>query len=397
MICTGNPINIRICQIQADPFSFSRKAHRSFLFLFLLILIIFSGCTKKPVGHLPEEALQRIGISPYEEADRLFRKDKYWLGGDGASSVDIGNGKVLWLFGDSFIGTGEHRDRHQSVMIRNSIAIQEGYDPVHATIHFYWHHKNNKPSPFFPCDENEYVWPADGIVIRGKLFIALMIINKGRNALGFEIKNWQCVSVEDHAIFPERWVISYLNMPEPPSGLPLVLSTFLVEKKYIYGFFTHTKTHDIYLGRWQINDFCDGNLMKLAWWSEKTHKWQRPDSKADGVSPILSGGQMEFTVEWHPFLKKYMLIQSEGFGNTAIGMRVAEKLTGPWSSFRPFFQTVKTNHPGIITYAAKSHPELDGASIVLTYAVNSLDFEEVLTNNQIYFPVFLKGMIHNEK
>jgi hypothetical protein len=37
------------------------------------------------------------------EADRLFHSDPRWLGADAAFSIDLGGGRVWWLFGDSFV------------------------------------------------------------------------------------------------------------------------------------------------------------------------------------------------------------------------------------------------------------------------------------------------------
>jgi len=80
----------------------------------------------------------------WPEADRLFHSYPRWLGADAAYSFDLGNQRVLWLFGDSFVGGLKWR---RSRMVRNSIAIQKGYDPSAASIRFYW---GGKLTFFFP-------------------------------------------------------------------------------------------------------------------------------------------------------------------------------------------------------------------------------------------------------
>ena len=40
---------------------------------------------------------------PWADADRMFRSSSEWLGGDSAFSIDLGNDRTLWLFGDSWI------------------------------------------------------------------------------------------------------------------------------------------------------------------------------------------------------------------------------------------------------------------------------------------------------
>ena len=49
------------------------------------------------------QALAGIDAEPWPEADELFRSDPHWLGSDDAYSIDLGDGRVLWLFGDTFI------------------------------------------------------------------------------------------------------------------------------------------------------------------------------------------------------------------------------------------------------------------------------------------------------
>jgi hypothetical protein len=46
------------------------------------------------------------------------------VGGDGASSVDLGDGRILWLFGDSWIDPAGPGVRQGARMVSNSVAIQ---------------------------------------------------------------------------------------------------------------------------------------------------------------------------------------------------------------------------------------------------------------------------------
>jgi hypothetical protein len=73
-----------------------------------------------------------IQATPWTEADALFRSDPRWLGSDGAYSIDLGDGRVLWLFGDTFISTSFLNTRRLAKMIRNSVGVQTGYEPSTA-------------------------------------------------------------------------------------------------------------------------------------------------------------------------------------------------------------------------------------------------------------------------
>ena len=46
-----------------------------------------------------------------------------WLGGDAAYSVRLGDGRSLWLFGDTFVGKPGASDRKGAAMIANSVAL----------------------------------------------------------------------------------------------------------------------------------------------------------------------------------------------------------------------------------------------------------------------------------
>ncbi|SHI65284.1 hypothetical protein SAMN05444280_104116 [Tangfeifania diversioriginum] len=53
---------------------------------------------------------QKKNINVTEIDNSIFKKDKYWRGADGAATIELGQGKILWLFSDTFIdqdGTGK--------------------------------------------------------------------------------------------------------------------------------------------------------------------------------------------------------------------------------------------------------------------------------------------------
>jgi len=109
-----------------------------FLSALLLAFLAFSiiSCSKKaPVGRTKPSF--ELHAQRWPEAEMLFKRDRYWLGGDGAYSLILGPGRVLWLFGDSFIGNGSSRDRKDAGIVRNTIAIQKGCDPAVSSAAFY--------------------------------------------------------------------------------------------------------------------------------------------------------------------------------------------------------------------------------------------------------------------
>jgi hypothetical protein len=76
---------------------------------------------------------QQMNVSfPNAERDSVhnsyFIRNKGWNGGDGAYSLPLPDGRILWSFGETFYGTvdsGRKRDGNKNVMVRNSFLIQE--------------------------------------------------------------------------------------------------------------------------------------------------------------------------------------------------------------------------------------------------------------------------------
>jgi hypothetical protein len=77
---------------------------------------------------------------------------------------------------------------------------------------------------------------------------------------------------------------------------------------------------------------------------------------------------------YNPYLRKYLAIHSLHRENKIV-MRVAERLTGPWSEPRIVYRPERVADTDLI-YAAKEHPELardNGQVIYVTY-VNSATY-----------------------
>lgn len=45
---------------------------------------------------------------------------------------------------------------------------------------------------------------------------------------------------------------------------------------------------------------------------------------------------------------------------------------------------------GVLVYAGKGHPELQGAQLVTTYASNSTSFATLVTDTSLYYPRFVR-------
>jgi hypothetical protein len=365
------------------------KKTLSLLFILSIAFFLLSGLTDE--SHKPAAPFQKQNIraSVWPEANEQFRKDGRWLGGDDAYTIDLGNGRILWLFGDSFIATDDSRDRKKAELVRNSVAIQQGYNPVSAEIRFYWGNINGNPSSFFSDSGNEWYWPGHGIMLEGKLIVFLMRICQKNDF--FDVSGWNAAMVENPAASPKNWIIKKLETPGSTFGITIGSATVMQQDGHIYAFSVDPlNDHPVFLVRWPIDEFTQGILKNPAWWTGKKGGWVRQSQLKSRPPPIFLGGQMEFSVHFDAQKKLFLQVQTKSFWDSDLTLRWSKNLTGPWSETISIYTPAESGIPEFAIYAGKAHPELAGADLIATYVVNTFDYDRLFEHDQIYYPVFLK-------
>ena len=352
-------------------------------------------------GFLPADALENTGpeATPicvearrWEAADRIFRSDPRWIGGDGATSIDLGNGRVLWLFGDSFIDLSGSGTRKTSTLVRNSIAVQTGYDPSLAEMAFFWKTDGSQPADFFPPAGDSWYWPASGIMVGKRLLIFLMEIRAAENELGFAVSGWKAVMVDNPRENPGRWNLIFLKSPQK-GDLIVGSGNPILEKGFLMVFAAAGSDRSVYLVRWPERFAIAGTLTRPEWWSGDETGWVEADHADTAPKSIIAAGQMEFTVEYLPEKNRYLQVQTLSILDPCVAASSAAEITGPWSPQACFYVPPEKGLPGNLIYAGKSHPILSGADMVFTYVVNSTKEEVLLNDMSVYFPIMLKGRI----
>ncbi len=322
-----------------------------------------------------------------EEVDNsFFRNDKFWRGADGAATIDLENGKILWLFSDTFIDTAGTGKRSNSVMINNTLAIQVGNELGKSKLSFYWKEEGNQPKSFFELPGKTWFWTGHGIVLNGKLLIFLFEEKSTTEGLGFETIGWTVAIIDNPNDDPKNWEIKYVKGPET-FGVIVGSSAVLKDGSYVYAFgVKEPGTHETYLLRFESNKLEKGDLSGMEWWVDNawtTKVYKEPKQDA------LFSGQTEFSVHFDKELGKFIQIQTYGFGVSSIGYRLADQLQGPWSD-PVIFYTPKLNHEKDFNYTANAHPELKSNGIWITYNINNFDFGQLVNDESIYFPRLVK-------
>jgi len=334
----------------------------------------------------------KIEAAPWPQADRLFRSDPLWLGGDAAFSVDLGHGRVLWLFGDSFIATKPGQTRRQAAFVRNSVAIETGYNPAHATIRFYSGHRLGKPASFVPNEDAEWFWPMRGIRLGNRLLLFYMreTANADKHSLGFQSVGWNAFMIDNPDAEPSQWKLRKLTGPEM-RGKMFIGMAVLRAGSFVYAFVLNDASHNAYLLRWPIDEAAAGRLSSPQWWCGAVEGWQQNPAHRQVVIPDAGS---EFSVQRDP-RGGFLHVAGKGFGASTVVIRHADHLEGPWSEPQMIYRPPESNAPHAFVYAEKAHPELRGADLIVTYAANG-SIERVAKDMSLYFPRFVRVTFSNE-
>jgi len=327
--------------------------------------------------------------SPWREADLLFQRDPHWVGSDGASSIDLGNDRTLWLFGDALIDASGRHARAGARMVRNTVAIQTGRNPSRAKMVFYWGRAaDGGPDSFFRNEGPYWFWPGVGIRIDDRLVLFMSRLRATNAGLGFDGAGWRAVMIDNPDDEPPRWRVRVLNIKENLLGVGPSSVMRQGEHVYAFGSQEQVKSVPIHVMRWTVKDFRNGNLLEPEWWAAADNGWVADSSRAPR-RPLFENGQAEFTVHYDSVTRRFLEVQTNAFGPADVTIRSARELTGPWTSQRMLYRPSEFYQPDIMIYAAKAHPELSGADLLLTYATNSFRPQQD-GDSLIYYPRFLR-------
>ena len=227
----------------------------------VLGLLILAGCSASQRAGTADGSATGAGkgacaigaLESWPEADQLFRHDPSWIGGDAAYSVDLGAGRVLWMFGDSFIAKSPARSRADAAFIRNSVAIQSGSaDPSAAQIAFAWRDDGGGPSAFFPGRDGHWFWPLSGARVGSTLVLFLLEEKAVSTGLGFESVGTRVFFVGNPDAPPLEWTLTEGTLPS--FGFAVAFGAAVVrEGPDVFAFGDQEPgDHSVYVARYDV-------------------------------------------------------------------------------------------------------------------------------------------------
>jgi len=323
----------------------------------------------------------------HEVDNSIFKKNMHWRGADGAATVELAKGKILWLFSDTFIDVEGTGNRTNSTMIRNSIAIQKGSDIENSNLTFYYDFKSKKPDDFFKIPGKTWLWTGHGIIIDSVLVIFLFEEKSSKKDLGFRAVGWHIALIDNPMDEPLDWNIQYHKGPDQFKVLAGSSAVILDDTKllvYTVGYYNNDQ--DVYLLKYSKEMLLKGELSNPNWFVNG--KWVNELQNLPDDA-VLFTGQTEFSVHYQKDINKYLQIQTIGFGQSPLGFRTADRPQGPWSELHTIYKPVFSDSEEF-SYSANAHPELSSHGLIITYNINNFNFGKLVNNEEIYFPKIIR-------
>lgn len=338
--------------------------------------------------------------------DDIFTRTSGWNGGDADYSVDLRDGRTLWIFADSFVGpTKDGRRIAGNRMVNNVIGVhptpKPGDLPAFDSMRFYWGINDKKePAAWVkPEQPDRWYWPADAAVSGDRLVMTLWRIQrqgKGTGAFDFAHSGGAIGIVENFKQPPEMWQVRQFDNPhatlkDSPTG-EIGWGGAVLEREggwlYIYGVKEDGWNKKLLLARVKGSE------------AERFDRWEfhagggKWTGKLGDAAVICEGVANELRIA--PIQREgrtlWTMVHSEPLLGIHVMLRAAFRPEGPWSKPKKVYQVpgVK-DQKGLFTYAAKSHPHLSPpGQLLISYVINTGDIWQTLNRGDLYRPRFIR-------
>ncbi len=365
----------------------------------LLIITIMAGLFSSCKKTLPveKEQPQIMGSSLKSASTAAFFNNYFtrsnpleWTGGDITYSVDLPNGKVLWLHGDTFLGPVFQPDashptrwRNPTGMLSNSINIMNNDGSYGGTL-YDW--DGSFPVPYVrpeqtnPNYTQEY-WYKDGLYLNNKVYLFLYTMYRTGGAWGINFLRTDLATLSYPDLTVESTNICFWNNKIAYGASVLEDGPYL----YIYGAEPTADNKYMHVASVWKADFPNN---ATYYYYEGGSSWSTSDANS---SRVLADVSMEFTV--FKYNGTYYLVTQEGSGlfSNKIYRYKSTSPVGPWTDKLLIYET-PSHGDGTWSYDAKAHPEfidVGGGKLLLSYDVNADNIQAVYDDADKYRPYFV--------
>lgn len=289
-------------------------------------------------------------VEPQPWFDEALARDARWIGADGAWSVPLGDGKVLWVFGDTLV-----KDRP---MQRTSQGMQDGRSFAFTV-----------PARRVERPEEEWYWPAAGCVVGERPYFFWMKCRawpEGPPGFQFEVVAHELTRGDDVVEVP---------------GPVLLGAAAVVDGDWLYAYgLKPGAERSLYVARIPLSALRRLDMSAWTYWTAAG--WGAGDPV-----PLIPDGATEMSVTRVQGLPGFYAVYTPNGLGGDIFLRQAARPEGPWSEPICVYRAPEADR-GMLVYGAKAHPEQawgDG-DLFVTYNCNLADFQELLRRPQVYRP-----------
>lgn len=357
--------------------------HRSRTSALLGVLVVGAGllvgCTDEPA----EPECAAVGTTfdwavpaPSEEA-RFDVTGPGWIAGDSTYSVALPDGRTLWLFSDSFIGevTASGQPKPGMAMVHNALITEDDSGRLSTRT-------RRGPESFFPDPSGEnYYWVQDATVEGGRL-VAFLSLTKQVGEDGFA---WERNALATLSL-PDLTTTSITDLPTGDGAAKVAWGAGIMTTPthtYVYGVEDLEQSKHLHVAKVPA-----GNLTHLDRWEYLGVDGWTSDPGAS--TRVASGVANEVSVM--PHRDGYLMISSDTSApfSSQIVAWTACSPTGPWTQKQTIYETPESQVANRFTYNAHGHPEIgDRGQLLISYNVNTFDFDELNRDPTLYRPSFI--------
>jgi subtilisin family serine protease len=319
-----------------------------------------------------------------DQVNDMFRtygdEGDHWTGGDSTVSAVLPDGRVVWLFSDTFLGTvnPDGSRPKNTPMVNNTLVVQDGAALVDTR------HGGSAEWPaslVTPEQPGEFFWVADAVVESGALKVLYnRYARYGDGGLDVELRGTSLVTFA----LPDLTVGSVVDLP---LGSAVTWgSALMVDGGYTYVYGSSAAPGAFrfaHVARVPVGD------LGAAWQFWTGSAWSSSEAAA---GRLFSGVGTAYAVQ--KVGAEYVLVTQEAnlvFDPQFVAYRSGSP-TGPFTG-PTYLLTAPEQRPGNgrIVYAARLHPELAPTGrLLMSYDVNSLEQDDVFADARLYRPRFVE-------
>jgi hypothetical protein len=304
-----------------------------------------------------------------EAFTQFFRGTSDWTSGDGALSVPLSDGRVLWLFGDSHIDDFDPKSQTTPCLfqVRNAGLIHKTNDLSNPRTLI---GKGPGSRTWFRNSSNadEWFWPVCGFQQDKFVYVYLAALQKtGKGGMwGFKAREHDYLAT---LALPELTIVNYLPLPNFNGigfGQGFVKAG---EKMFAFGMKRHGTDSDVYVAAFNPS----GPEINWTFWDG-----QHWNANVTNALPIARGTSTSVHI---CKVKDMFLLTTTAFSvacdqGKEIFMATSSNPTGPFSPLKTVYKLddlYEGHYP--FFYMAIAHPEFinEKNELLVTYSINGYE------------------------